>query len=76
VDAELASNGALSWSLHLYWSGTAWVIETDVRLIDAKGSALEAEFATRVVSSRELDAHLRAASEELVATEPERIHPR
>jgi hypothetical protein len=76
VDAELASRGALSWRLHLYWSGTAWVIETDVRRIDAEGSALEAEFATRVVNSGELDAHLRAASEELIGTEPERIIPR
>ncbi len=71
VDAELASNGALSWRLHLYWSGTAWVIETDIRRTDSEGSALAAEFATRVVSSDELDAHLRAASDELVRAEPE-----
>ena len=76
VDAELAANGAYSWRLHLYWSGTAWLIETDVRRIDSEGSALEAEFATRVVTSAELDGHLRAASEELVRTEPERINAR
>ena len=76
VDAELASRGALSWRLHLYWSGTAWVIETDARRIDAEGSALEAELATRVASSSELDAHLRAASDELVGLDPERIAAR
>ena len=64
-------HGALAWRLHLYWSGTAWVIETDIRRTDSEGSALAAEFATRVVSSDELDAHLRAASDELVRAEPE-----
>jgi hypothetical protein len=71
VDAEMASHCALSWRLHLYWSGTAWVIETDIRRTDAEGSALAAEFATRVVGSDELDVHLRAASEELIHAEPE-----
>ena len=73
VDAELVSSGALSWRLHMYWSGTAWVIETDVRRTDSSGSAVEAEFATRVVDSAGLDAQLRAAGDELVRADPDRI---
>jgi hypothetical protein len=51
VDAELAAHGALSWRLHLYWSGTAWVIETDIRRTDEAPLSADIDVVERAVPS-------------------------
>ena len=74
VDADLASSDSYSWRLFLYWSGEAWVIESDTRRIRADASDIEDEFAPRIVTGEDLDMQLLAAAAELMRAGPTDSH--
>jgi hypothetical protein len=74
VDAVLASSDAFARRLLLYWSGEAWVIESDTRRFHAGTSTVEDEFAPRICQAGTLESDLLAATAALVRAGPSDSH--